>query len=363
LARLFSGEPLAEEWFVDEFLSAVPTQQLEELITSIETQAGEFQRIEGEESPFTIIFTLGTVVSEIYLDEEGRIAGLFFQPVTMNVTDLNEALTLIEELPGDVSVLITKDDAEQDALNADAPLGVGSAFKLAVLAKLREQIESGLHTWDEVVPLAPEWKGPPSSMLKDWPDDSPVTLHTLATLMISISDNTATDALIDIVGREEIEELTPHNRPLLTVRELFMLKTSSNAELLERYRNGNEAEKRQVLEELATLPLPPLEEVSQEPILDVEWMFTASELCDLITMVEDLDLTTVSPGPAGVQQDRWSRISFKGGSELGVLNLTTWLETEDGATYCVTMTQNNPDGPIGEDAFVSLYLTLISLLE
>ena len=43
-------------------------------------------------------------------------------------------------------------------------------------------------------------------MAQDWPKGAPVTLHTLATLMISISDNTATDQLIAIVGRDAIAE-------------------------------------------------------------------------------------------------------------------------------------------------------------
>ena len=42
----------------------------------------------------------------------------------------------------------------------------------------------------------------PSGITQSWPAGSPVTLQTLATLMISISDNTATDTLVTLERRK-----------------------------------------------------------------------------------------------------------------------------------------------------------------
>jgi beta-lactamase class A len=67
------------------------------------------------------------------------------------------------------------------AVNADQPLAVGSAFKLTILAAWQNQITRRKHTWDEVVRLKAAWKSLPSSIVKDWPGGSPLTLHTLAT--------------------------------------------------------------------------------------------------------------------------------------------------------------------------------------
>ena len=57
-----------------------------------------------------------------------------------------------------------------------------------------------------------------------FPRGAPITLHTLASLMISISDNTATDILLHVVGRENVERMMAamgvrdpaRNRPLLS---------------------------------------------------------------------------------------------------------------------------------------------------
>ncbi|WP_373047449.1 serine hydrolase [Vulgatibacter sp.] len=77
----------------------------------------------------------------------------------------------------------------------------------AVVAELVRATEAGERRWDEVVRLAPEAYSLPSVLLQDWPAGAPVTLQTLATLMISRSDNTATDQLVHLLGRERIEAM------------------------------------------------------------------------------------------------------------------------------------------------------------
>jgi hypothetical protein len=47
--------------------------------------------------------------------------------------------------------------------------------------------------------------------------------------MISVSDNTAADALLSIAGRENVEKFAPRNRPFLSTREAFILKAVPNA--------------------------------------------------------------------------------------------------------------------------------------
>ena len=49
----------------------------------------------------------------------------------------------------------------------------------------------------------------------------------------------------------------------------------------------------------------------------------------------------------------WQHIAFKGGSESGVINLTTWLVGQSGMNYCVIATWNN-DEVVDEVQFVGL---------
>lgn len=360
LERLFTRDTIEQSWFSDAFLAAVPLTQMEALLAQVKQAGGALQQVAGASNPFTLRFVAAQTTAEITLDRAGRIIGLFIQPLIPRIDTLDAAIEQFAALPGEVSVLIREDGKELAALNADAALAIGSAFKLAILTALREQIEAGDYRWDEVVTLDPTLKSLPGGMIQNWPDGSPLTIHTLATLMISISDNTATDTLLHRVGREVVEEYAGDNRPLLSTQEIFKLKAWPNADLLEQYLAGDEAEKRAVLEQLTALPLPVSADMSSTPTLDVEWFFTPGELCDLMAQVQDLDLMTVNPGVANPAE--WAHVAFKGGSEIGVLNLTHWLETEDGAAYCVVVTQNRDDAAVDETLLANLTRATIGLL-
>src|SRR5690606_12626143 len=127
------------------------------------------------------------------LDAEGRIAGLLFEPPVAS-GDLSQQVEAITALPGRTAILVLSNGEAQAEHNADEPLAVGSAAKLAVLKAVREAVEAGQLRWEQVVPLDDSWRSLPTGILQDWPADTPVTIATLANLMISISDNTATDA-------------------------------------------------------------------------------------------------------------------------------------------------------------------------
>ncbi|HMQ54265.1 MAG TPA: serine hydrolase [Anaerolineae bacterium] len=360
LERLFTSDTIEDAWFSDTFLAQTPLAQIETVLAQLIQEAGDFQQVEGETSPFTVRFAHGQTTAAITLDSAGRIIGLFFAPLIPLVNTPDEAIEQFAALPGQVSVLVLEDGEALAALNADESLAVGSAFKLAILAALRAQTEAGQHRWDEVVTLDPAWKSLPGGILQDWPAESPLTVHTLATLMISISDNTATDTLLHLVGRSAVEEYAGDNRPLLTTQEIFKLKALPNANWLTEYQAGDEGAKRQVLAELADLPLPAPADFPSTPNLAVEWFFRPGELCELIRQGQDLDLMTVNPGVASPAD--WARVAFKGGSETGVLNLTHWLEADNGATYCVVVTQNRTDAAVNEAQLTALTRALIGTL-
>ncbi len=366
LERLFIAERILADWFTPAFLAEAPLSRLEQIVAELKRTQGAFQRVEGEGIDYTIVFERAVVPARIRLDAEGRIEGLLFLPARARITNLDQAVQGFRALPGRVGLLVLEDRAERGALNPEMPLGVGSAFKLAVLATLNEQIRSGQRSWRDVVELRPEWKSLPSGILHQWPDGSPLSVHTLSSLMISVSDNTATDVLINVVGRGAVEALAPsRNRPFLTTRESFILKMPRNQDLLSRYRAGNEAARREMLADIRNRPLPTVEEAelafSRGPVaLDVEWFFTARELCAMIGRVAELPLMGIEPGAANRRD--WARVAFKGGSEPGVLNLTTFLQAGNQKIYCVAVTWNN-DANLDERRLGSLYAGLIDALK
>ncbi len=339
--------------FADSFLRHVPLGQVRDLLARLRQDLGEYRGVQPTDEPnrYRVDFERGYLLARIRLNPVGQIDFLVLEPSALSA---EEAIAQLQHANARTSLLILKNGEELAALNPDEPLAVGSTFKLAVLAALQQQIESGDRTWDEGVKLRPEWKSLPSGILQDWPDGTVLTLETLATLMISISDNTATDALIHLVGRNAIETFSPRNTPFLTTREAFALKNPENAPLLQRYRDGDEAERRALLPQLEAAPLTPATPFGDDPVaLDVEWFFTTRELCELMVAVQDLPLMSVNPGVANPAD--WAQVIYKGGSEPGVLNLTNGLRDAAGNQFCVSATWNNAEEPLDETALGSLY--------
>ena len=335
LEKLFTSEDVKAEWFASEFLAQVPINQINSIITSLKNELGTYQGVEKDGIDYVVNFSQGSVPTKIALNNRGEIIGLLLQP-GLKISSLSEAIAELKKLPGKVNFLVKEDSAIIADFNAKTTLAVGSAFKLAVLKTLKVQIASGQKTWSDIVTLQAVDKSLPSGILQTWPDNSPLTLQTLANLMISMSDNTATDILIKQVGRESIESNSSQNNiPFLTTRELYLLKASKNLKLLERYRQSDEKQRRQILAELANQPLPDVSEfIETNPnAIDIEWFYNAEELCELMEEVADLPLMSINPGIANPKG--WERVAYKGGSEPGVMNLTTWLKGKNGKKYCV----------------------------
>ncbi|MEL6159483.1 MAG: serine hydrolase [Cyanobacteria bacterium J06554_11] len=354
LSRLFTDSELQREWFADSFLAQISLAEISQIIQGITGTLGSYQSIEDVDKGFVLTFERGTVPTHLALNNQGQITGLLFETPQLAARPLEEVIAELSALPGEQHLLMTRSGQPIAAVNADQPLAVGSTFKLLILQALQTQIANGERQWNEVVPLKDEWKSLPSGFLQTWPAGSQMTIETLATLMISQSDNTATDHLLNIVGRDVVEALSERNQPFLTTREAFVLKDPANRNILTRWRRSDE--RHTLLSALAALPLPAVSIFNEGPqAIDVEWFFTARELCEATEAVADLPLMGINPGL--VDPAAWQKVAYKGGSEPGVENFTTYLVDENGP-LCVTATWNNEAG-IDELRFSTLYRALI----
>lgn len=285
VARLFTGE-IDPAWLNETFAAAVPPDRLAALIEEMTSGYGSLVSVEGSGPNLSVQLTDAEVPTEVTLDAEGRISGLFFQAPIPTSGDVASESAGIANLPGETAILVTTDGEDVASHNADEPLMVGSTFKLAILAALMDAVDNGSIALDDVVPFDAGWRSAGSGTLHTWPEGSPVTIATLANLMIAISDNTATDALIDVVGRERIEPLTPRNTPLLKTAEVFKLNASGNAELAAAWRAADANARRAMLPEIDPLPLPAAGDLAPGPLI-AEWHMTVREACALIERAAD----------------------------------------------------------------------------
>lgn len=115
---------------------------------------------------------------------------------------------LIRSLPGHIGVyLYNTVTGETYAHQADDPIEAASVIKLTVMAEAFRQFEADILDPSETVIVRQEDKLPSCGALSYMHDGAEVTLLDLVTLMIILSDNTATNMLIDRLGMERINAM------------------------------------------------------------------------------------------------------------------------------------------------------------
>lgn len=349
-------------WFSSSFLAQVSAAQVDSVIAMVIKTLGQYERVEVTPTRFIAHFAKGTDDILIHLDSDMKIDGLLFKPLAPTAASLDDALRTLRGMPGTVSYAIIQEGrSEIAALNPYASLAVGSAFKLAVLNGLVDQIKRGRRHWSDVVPLQPGWKSIPTSVLRDWPNRTPLTLAAYAAEMISVSDNTAADALTRIVGPVSLRPYASGNDPFLTTREMAILKSAVGDGLRTAYLSATTAGARTaVLRRVDALPVPTVNQLLSKPLLSIEWHYSARQLCDLMWRVAQLPLMSINPGVADPAAFR--RISFKGGSDIGIINLTTLVTTKRGTRVCFSATENNAAQALDESAFEMAYSAAMRLL-
>ncbi len=90
--------------------------------------------------------------------------------------------------------------------NEEEPFLAASVIKMYIMAKAFEQCEKGMLSKDTLVEIKKEDCVPSCGALTYMHDGLKVTIEDLYTLMIILSDNSATNILIDLLGMEEIND-------------------------------------------------------------------------------------------------------------------------------------------------------------
>jgi beta-lactamase class A len=189
--------------------------------------------------------------------------------------------------------------------------------------------------------------------------------------LIAISDNTANDMLINLLGRPAVEAaLTTTgmaspalDRPFLTTREFF--KLYQWPALANRYLAANEAGRRALL--ASTVDRAPLPSAAAQAwtapraVNSVEWFASADDICRLYASLATLarrpglapigQVLSLNDGGLALDPARWKTTWSKGGSSEPQVPTQTYLATtRTGQSYVVTVLAENPSQPINRYA-------------
>ncbi|MBU1109210.1 MAG: class A beta-lactamase-related serine hydrolase [Candidatus Riflebacteria bacterium] len=376
--RIFSStENQVAQYFAPEFLKAIPAEKIIE-ITKIYNQAlGAYKSVRHTDDGYRLEFEKGEAASRISINADNKIASLWFGAPELVNDNLEAVKKAFAELPGKVSVCLLHHDSttgiasETFVINQLTPLGCGSAFKLYLLKALDESVKSGKRNWTDIVELREEWKSFPSGVLQDWPAGSKHTLETVAGLMISISDNTATDHIYNILGSETVRAYFPASCvDLYNTSQLLKLKFFFPARAKEFVKADTEG-KKAIIKEMDAVKTSEIASYSaiyeiDNPILveEIEWFVSTRNLCDTIYSLRDNHLLRINPATGLVNKQDWNIAGFKGGSEPGVLNYTWVLQkTPTSPFYTLSCSINDPVKPVDDNNFNIAVARMLKLIE
>ncbi|MCY7377613.1 MAG: class A beta-lactamase-related serine hydrolase [Pyrinomonadaceae bacterium] len=382
--------------FAPDFLAQVPPAQVVEISKKLLADFGKAVKIakltpKSEFSGTISVLFEKNIIAQMNLNVEEKpphlINGLLITATEKTSASLEEIVGEMKKLPGTTALTVAKlngkDMQPLVSHNADKPLAIGSTFKLYILSELVRSIAAGERKWSDVVEL--NESSLPSGMMQDWGKGSSVTLNTLASMMISISDNTATDQLLTTLGREKVERMmtTAGNSnpalslPFLKTVEMFKLKGSAKQKLAEVYLAKDVAGKRAMLaNEIAAFKKEDINFadflVKPTYISQLEWFATTDDLARLMNWLrmnteksptdKARDVLTINKALSADEAKNWNYIGYKGGSETGVISLTYLLQSKKSEWFVVSGSWNDEKSRVNDLEFVNLMQKTVMLL-
>ncbi len=355
-----------ENLFSKSLLNKVPATQLASIRNSFETKYGKYVKVLIESNNHCKVYYEKAIFPCIInFDNSGLVNTLWFGAPSLANDNIEKIKQELDNLQGVVSVCIRKDGKEIYSFKKDLPLAIGSTFKLYILKALIHKIEKEQLHWSDTLHTNEYHKSLPSGILQNWPSNQVLTINTSANLMISLSDNTAADLLIDKIGREYIEQFAPSKMiPFYKTKELFVLKLDRNDEYIKWFANADTETKRLELKRMDTVNLSQLNiyKFTQPKHLEIEWFATTEQLCTLIESLKDIPALSINGGI--IDKKDWYYVAYKGGSEPGVLNYTYLLQKKSTTPiYSFSITINDVSHVVDEDnKFTFIVNRIIDLL-
>lgn len=310
------------------------------------------------------------------------------------VLDLDQAADKFMTLGSSNGLYIGYIDGQQQCQpllqrNSSAALALGSVFKTWILGAVAEDIADGLLTRADPVPLVAAERAAGGSINSE-PLGTVFSVQEMATLMMGISDNTATDHLHELVGREMVGNMVSQYGvadvdrllPFLNISEQFHVFTRFNLSTALSYVNGTEAFQQSFLAS-DIIPQGPSFPINfpffhEQLLTSGTWAASAEDICHTLAGLHATDsansafaLVNEAMG-AGVAQPNirtaWDRVWFKGGSldsgATGRHVLThAWLLENSGefGPFVVIALANNSSGGIDTFDIQSILSRLVQL--
>jgi beta-lactamase class A len=113
----------------------------------------------------------------------------------------------IQNFPGQVSLYAKNlDSGTSYSLRPDDPVPTASTIKLPIMVELFAQAQEGKLDWNQKLPLTDQDKVSGSGILTEFSGGDIFPIRDLMHVMIVVSDNTATNLILDRIGGDAVNE-------------------------------------------------------------------------------------------------------------------------------------------------------------
>ncbi len=388
LVALLAGEAKPEDYFADSFLAAVPPAQFSQISDSLIAQYGKpvsaaiTKRLSANSAEVAVTFEKAVANVKIVIEAAAphKVSGLLITNVEVTGDNADKIDADFKALPGKAGYIVAKlGDGAATQIVAGANVGeqfaIGSTFKLYILAQLASEIDAGKRNWSDVAPLA--HRSFSSSGTRRWPTDAPMTLQSLASMMISLSDNSATDTLLHLLGREQVEaklaaighSAPDRTLPFLSTVEAFAIKSSDD--LHTKFSGASEAQQRKILKNSADkLGFDNVDNsafaAGPRFIDTIEWFASPADLVGLLNHLRNtrngkmMEIMAINTGIGEADAKKWKYLGYKGGSEPGVISMSYLAQSKAGTWYAISASWNNPEKEVSTIKMVELMTRLLN---
>jgi len=234
--------------------------------------------------------------------------------------------------------------------NVDTPMPLASIMKLYVLLAVAHAVTAGTLHWDDKVTVTAEGKKLGSAGLDRLSPGTEVSVREAAQQMISVSDNMATDMLIDKVGPAAVAQAVAaaghHDpaslTPFPTMHSIFTVGWGQ-PDIREQWLGADKAGRTALLAEADHRPYEPDPTRTQTPASNIgaEWYGTAADVCREHVAVQRAAVGAAAPvrdimsAVAGIDLDRtkWPYIAAKGGNLPGDMGFSWYAVDHTGQPW------------------------------
>ena len=153
----------------------------------------------------------------------------------------NKIENIVEESSANISVsFYDLDQGEGFSIKGDEKVPSASMIKLLILLKALDECDKGKINLEDIINLGDYEKVDGSGILKELSNNHKFSIRELLTLMIIVSDNTATNILIDLLGMEGINKIGHDLGLKKTTLERKMMDSHAREKGLDNFTSSNE---------------------------------------------------------------------------------------------------------------------------